>query len=336
MAKNKRKHRSKGRRPAYSKEILGLAALMVAQKKLIPLKDDVSFKMFLSSPTAESNACLRSMLSAMTGREITRARVTNSELIPEFARGKMPRMDVNCTFNDGQKADIELQLTTAGDDQKLRALYYASKLYAGSLRKGKLYKNAPSVYQIFLTDFDPFDDSKNDGEKENIRTGKFYHRAMMRLDDGSVFADRLQILFFNLNVPDGVDEGLKKASNWCKFISGSTDPKVLEVLGNDDGWKEEFRMAMDAYMKVSAEEKAWAYHLSTDRAEADYWNGLRLSRDEGRKEGLEDGLKEGISRGIVSSLKNLIANTGMTQSQAMDALGIQEADRDKFATMLKP
>ncbi len=107
-------------------------------------------------------------------------------------------------------------------------------------------------------------------------------------------------------------------------------------------------MAMDAYMKVSAEEKAWAYHLSTDRAEADYWNGLRLSREEGRKEGLEDGrkeghkegledgLKEGMSRGIVASLKNLIANTGMTQSQAMDALGIQEADRDKFATMLKP
>ncbi len=57
-------------------------------------------------------------------------------------------MDVNCTFNDGQKADIELQLTTAGDNQKLRALYYASRLYAGSLREGMLYKNAPNVYQI--------------------------------------------------------------------------------------------------------------------------------------------------------------------------------------------
>ena len=257
-------------------------------------------------------------------------------LFPHIQKNQLEAIPIPSVTSVQQKADIELQLATAGDDQKLRALYYASKLYAGSLRKGKLYKNAPSVYQIFLTDFDPFDDSKNDGEKENIRTGKFYHRAMMRLDDGSVFADRLQILFFNLNVPDGVDEGLKKASNWCKFISGSTDPKVLEVLGNDDGWKEEFRMAMDAYMKVSAEEKAWAYHLSTDRAEADYWNGLRLSREEGRKEGLEDGLKEGMSRGIVASLKNLIANTGMTQSQAMDALGIQEAERDKFATMLKP
>ena len=97
-------------------------------------------------------------------------------------------------------------------------------------------------------------------------------------------------------------------------------------------------MAMDAYMKVSAEEKAWAYHLSTDRAEADYWNGLRQSREQGREDGLkrgrEDGLKEGISKGIVTSLKNLIANTGMTQSQAMDALGVQAADRDSYVAML--
>ncbi len=143
-------------------------------------------------------------------------------LFPHIQKNQLEAIPIPSVTSVQQKPDIELQLTTAGDDQKLRALYYASKLYAGSLRKGKLYKNAPSVYQIFLTDFDPFDDSKNDGEKENIRTGKFYHRAMMRLDDGSVFADRLQILFFNMNVPDGVDEGLKKASNWCKFIAGST------------------------------------------------------------------------------------------------------------------
>ena len=227
-----------------------------------------------------------------------------------------------------------LSSPTAGDNQKRRALYYASRLYSGSLREGMQYKNAPNIYQIFLTDFDPFDDGKDARKKKRISPGEFYHRAIMRLDDGSVFADKLQILFFNLNVPDDVDEGLKKAANWCKFISGSTDPKVLEALGNDEGWKEEFKMAMDAYMKVSAEERAWAYHLSTDRAEADYWNGLRASREQGREEGHKDGLKEGMSKGIVTSLKNLIANTGMTQAQAMDALGIQNADRDKYAAML--
>ncbi len=166
MVKHKGKkklHRDKGRQPSFSKELLGRAALMVAQKRLLPLKGDAAFKMFPARASPESNACLRSILSALTGREVSQARVTNPELLPEFAGRKLPRMDINCVFNDGQRADIELQLGKAGDDQKLRALYYASKLYAGSLGKGKRYKSAPSVYQIFLTDFDPFGGRRRKG-----------------------------------------------------------------------------------------------------------------------------------------------------------------------------
>ena len=38
--------------------------------------------------------------------------------------------------------------------------------------------------------------------------------------------------------------------------------------------------------------------------------------------------------GIVISLHNLLANTGMTQAQAMDALGIEQEERDKYAAMM--
>ena len=280
---NKRKNkthfqRGKSDKPAFPRELMDLAARMAAQRMPLPLKDDATFKMFLSDPAPESNACLRSILSAMTGREVTTARVKNSELVPEMPKGKTSRLDVNCEFNDGQKADIELQLTKADDDQKLRSLFYACKLYAGSLKKGKQYKTAPSVYQIFLIDFDLFGEDGNPGGR------KFYHRAMMRLDDGSIFADRLQILFFDLKVPGEVQKDLKNAANWCKFIDGCTDPEVLEKLGRDESWKGDYKMALKAYMKIAAEERAWAYHLSTDRAEADYRNGLILAEERVRKE----------------------------------------------------
>ena len=39
--------------------------------------------------------------------------------------------------------------------------------------------------------------------------------------------------------------------------------------------------------------------------------------------GINIGISQGISQGIITSLRNLLANTGMTQSQAMDALGIE-------------
>ena len=319
-AKRKRKsNQKKARKPAFSRALLAQAAEMVARGERLPLKDDVSFKLFLSSPTPESNACLRYFLSAVTGREVAKAKVTNSELLPEYRKGKMPRMDVNCEFNDGQKADIELQLTKADDDQKLRSLYYACKLYAGSLGRGEKYKNAPNVYQIFLIDFDLFED------------GEFYHRAMMRLDDGDVLSDRLKVLFFNLKVPDSVDASLKKAANWCSFIAGSTDSGVLDRLGRDLDWKEEYGMAIRAYNNVSAEEKAWAYHLSMDRAEADYWNGLELAEEKGRNKGLEDGIKKTREE----TARNALA-LGIPLMQISQITGLTQEEVEKLATGAKP
>ncbi|MBP5156730.1 MAG: Rpn family recombination-promoting nuclease/putative transposase, partial [Treponema sp.] len=290
-AKRKRKSNlKKARKPVFPKALLAKAAEMVARGERLPLKDDVALKMFLSGPEPESQACLRYFLSAVTGREVTAARVTNSELAPEFAKGKMPRLDINCEFNDGQKADIELQLSRANDNQKLRALFYACKLCAGSLRRGKAYESIPSVYQVFLIDFDLFGEEGKPGGRQ------FFHRAMMRLDDGEALSDRLQILFFDLKVPGQIGEGLQRAANWCKFISGCDKPEVLEALGRDEGWKEEYMTALKTYMRIAAEERAWAYHLSMDRAEADYWNGIRLAKQAGREEGREEGRKDGQNK----------------------------------------
>ena len=54
----------------------------------------------------------------------------------------------------------------------------------------------------------------------------------------------------------------------------------------------------------------------------------------GISRGISQGITQGISQGIITSLRNLLANTGMTQSQAMDALGIEQGERDKYAAMM--
>ena len=46
------------------------------------------------------------------------------------------------------------------------------------------------------------------------------------------------------------------------------------------------------------------------------------------------GIDIGLSQGIITSLRNLIANLGLTQAQAMDALGIKQEERDKYAAMM--
>ena len=50
--------------------------------------------------------------------------------------------------------------------------------------------------------------------------------------------------------------------------------------------------------------------------------------------GFSQGISEGVSQGIITSLRNLIANSGMTQAQAMDMLGIEPSERDRYAAMM--
>ncbi|MCR5622107.1 MAG: Rpn family recombination-promoting nuclease/putative transposase [Treponema sp.] len=324
---------SAGEEEFFGREVLELAARMVAQGRRISLKSDVPFKLFLASDTRESKTCLRYFLSAVTGRKVRWASVRNPELLPDIVGKKKPRLDINCEFDGGQRADIELQLTRANDNQKVRALYYGSKLLAGTLKEGEDYRTVPFVYQIFLIDFDLFADRK------------FFHRAMMRLDDGTLLSDRLQILFFSLkDTADGlgeVDPSLKKAANWCKFIAGSTDEYVLAELGSKPEWREELVMAMRSYNKVTDEERAWAYHLSMDRAEADYKNELRLGIEKGVRRELRKKLKEArkeiemeVQKEVQRAEKEetarkLLAMGVLTRGQIAQAtgLGLEELDR---------
>ena len=52
------------------------------------------------------------------------------------------------------------------------------------------------------------------------------------------------------------------------------------------------------------------------------------------EEAAREAEQRGISQGIITSLRNLLANTGMTRVQAMDALGIKQEERDKYAAMM--
>ena len=67
-------------------------------------------------------------------------------------------------------------------------------------------------------------------------------------------------------------------------------------------------MALKTYMRIAAEERAWAYHLSTDRAEADYWNGIRLAKRAAREEGWKDGEVHGFKQGTLSGKQEAARN----------------------------
>ncbi len=74
-------------------------------------------------------------------------------------------------------------------------------------------------------------------------------------------------------------------------------------------------------MRIAAEERAWAYHLSTDRAEADYWNGIRLAKQAAR----EEGWKEGENNRARFVARNMLArNYPVTDIAEITGLSVED------------
>ena len=98
------------RRYLFSRELKRLAKENAEQDKPLCIMDNVVFKAMLASDTKESQEALRHLLSACTRREVSGVQVRNSELLPAHLGGKSPRLDVNVTFNDGEAANLEMQI----------------------------------------------------------------------------------------------------------------------------------------------------------------------------------------------------------------------------------
>ena len=63
--------------------------------------------------------------------------------------------------------------------------------------------------------------------------------------------------------------------------------------------------------------------------------GLAEVFAKGFVKGFEEGFKESMAEVLLPFIKNLMANTGWTLERAMEALGIPETDRPKYAGLLQ-
>ena len=104
------------KRSRLSRELKRLAKQNAANGKPLSVLDDIVFKTMLTSDTDDSREALRCLLSACTKREVSKVKILNNELLPSHLEAKSPRLDVHVTFNDGEVADLEMQMSKSGDD----------------------------------------------------------------------------------------------------------------------------------------------------------------------------------------------------------------------------
>jgi len=274
------------------RELKQLAKENAAEGKPLCVMDDVVFKIMFSSDTEDSREALRCLLSACIGREIAGVRVLNSELLPAHLAAKTVRLDVNVTFNDGEAADLEMQIGKSDDDLKTRAAYYAAMLWASQSKKGDHYKDIKRVYQIFFLNCILFPGSDK-------LPRRYSYREETEQDQ---LTKAVEIIFYEMpkleqRVKDYLAgkvamEPLPKDEKWCMYMKYRheelAEPLIKELCRKEEG----IMHAEKALSKIDRNYAKAIREMNIRKNEIDRYYAIRNAQREARAEGLAEGKAE--------------------------------------------
>jgi predicted transposase/invertase (TIGR01784 family) len=253
---------------------------------------DIVFKAIFSGKDEDSREALRLLLSSCIHRPVRNLRLLNAEMLPAFIEGKVFRMDVHVTFNDGEQADIEMQVKRGNDDIKARSLLYSSRLLENQVRRGERYKDAKRVYVIFFLDFVLFPQSakvprryffmeETEHDRLNELMEVIYYEMPKTADAVKKYFERNETL-----------KTLPSEQKWCIYFKYRAK-EGMEPLMDELCREEEGIMRADKVLKSDRDWQKWARWVAHDNARLEYNELMYNAKEEGRMAGLEEGREEG-------------------------------------------
>jgi predicted transposase/invertase (TIGR01784 family) len=274
--------------PPYLRDpaILRAAEKAVREGRLLDMKSDVVFNSLFSKP--EARPALASLLSAIIGRPVADVSVLNPDILPEYVAGKTVRMDVHCTFNEGEEADIEMQVARGGDDQIKRVVLYVCKLGSGQLDRGDKYTQLMPFYQIMLSDFMLF--PKNE---------QFHDVYMLKNARNEILPGSMEIHFLELpklrkrvrlykqgkiNTND-----LQNVEKWAIFLKYHDDAKKQDIIHDLCESEEGIMSAQAVLQTMSVNKEEWAREMFRAKREYDYKADMYAATVKGERRGEQRG-----------------------------------------------
>ena len=255
-----------------------------AHGKPLCVMDDLVFKAMLAADSNESREALRHLLSACTRRQVASVRVLNNELIPSHLKAKSVRLDVNASFNDGEVADLEMQMNKSDDDLKTRAAIYAAMLLSSQTKRGEPYRKTKRVYQIFFLNCILFPESEKLPRRYSYREEQEHDRL----------TEAVEIIFYELPKMETrvrqYFEGkisnitLSEDEKWCIYMKyraeEGAEPLIEELCRKEEGlmWAER------ALSKVDRDYAKYMRHMNILKNSMDQASREYNAREEGRND----------------------------------------------------
>ena len=279
---------------------------------------DPIFKAIFTQNTEESNLALKDFISAVLDRDVHDLALQPNEPPVDMLAETQMSFDVSVTFDDGERADIEIQGRHYDYDYGSRAEIQAARMLNVSAQKGGEW-SAPRCYQISVLNFE-----YDKGDKPPLA---WY---TMRKTDGGKLADRLNVIFLDLvkirRLADKNAENLTKLEKWGMFFAYADDAGrqdyIAQIARSEKGI-----MAADFIVKtMSADEASWwrqnSYWIAERDRNTERANAIRRGLAEGRERGLAEGLAEGERNARLETARRMLQNGKLSLTEIADISGL--------------
>ena len=251
---------------------------------------DVNFKAIFTQETKESDKALISFLSSVLGRKIKNVQLTNNEPPVDFPSQLQMSFDVAVTFDDGEKAAIEMQGRDREYDFGIRSEIQVARLLNTTAKKGENWK-ADKVYQISVLNFHLPKDDKAEMSWYTLKSQYGHELA------GYLNVIHIDLLEIKKLVGTPV-ENLTPLQKWGLYFSYADDEAkgeyIKQIAESEDGIMEADRLIG----RMSEEDSNWFRQNSIDT----------FIRD--RNTEIENATKKGLERGAqqkaIETAENLL------------------------------
>ncbi len=256
---------------------------------------DVNFKAIFTQETEESKIALMSFLSSVLGRAVKDLKLTANEPAASAPSQRQMYFDVAATFDDGEKADIEIQGRDRAYDYAGRSEIQAARLLTNNSKKGDEW-NARNVYQISALNFHYKRSDKSEMSWYTMRDAR-----------GNSLAGRMNVIYVDLltikKLVGTPVESLTPLQKWGLYLSYADDESRADYVQRLAESERGIMEAKAIIGRMSEEESNWFRQNSIDTFWRDYNSEMSAMKKRGLERGLQEGIKQGLQEGHKQGLQ---------------------------------
>ena len=254
-------------------------------ENLLDPKDDAVFKFLFTSENDDSRGALKAFISDFTGQKVEKLTISLNEPPVTFLEDKQIRFDVNCTFDGGHRANVEMCMNP-NENEAGRSEFFASRLFVSQPTKGKRYDEIVDAYQISI-----IDNKELTSDDSILHVYEFYDKENKVSLGGKIHIIHVEIKKFERIAKSTEKMDIKE--KWGAYLKWLKDKEKIDIVNELIKKEEGMAMATEALREITADEEIQFQIITAQKNRMDWYNGIACARIEGIEKGISIGKEEG-------------------------------------------